>query len=166
MEEDNVCLREVEDVDVGLDAEAFAYMCSVTVLQGKTRECGDLNCQALVGGVEAVDERRNHDRDLGLLAEFLLSAHDCQVDFAVGSRVREGIDGSAVVVRPDGRTLNVVLVAAVVGEERSARGVDESCWKAFGSPCADTVKNGEHGRKMVRSCCDWNQLLFWKECWE
>lgn len=142
VKEDNVCSCQVEDMDVGFDAEAFAYVCSVAMLQGEARERGDLNCQALMGGIETVDERRDHDCDLGFFAEFLLCAHDCQVYLAVGSGVRKGVDGGAVVVRPDGRTLDVVLVGAVVGEERSARSVDESCWEAFEGTCTDSVKDG------------------------
>lgn len=95
------------------------------MLECETGQSRDLDGQAFVLGVEAVDERWDHDGELGFLAELFLSADDGEVDLAVGSVIGERVNFGSFVIVVDVVCLGVVPASGKVCEEGSSRCVDE-----------------------------------------
>ena len=145
VQERDICPREIDDVDLRPDGEPFPDVAGVAVLEGEARQGRQLDGQAVVFAVPAVDQRWSHDGQLCAGgAQSLRRVDDRQIDQTVRRRVREGGELVLPVVRVDLVALELAL--RVVADQAGAAGVDEDRLLVVLGPTLDAIDDGLHRR--------------------
>lgn len=136
-EEDHVRPRQIQHMNVALHAQPGTDVARVAVLEREAGQRGDLDRQAAVRGVVAVDERGEHDCDAGARGEAALGGNDGEVDLAVGRVGGQRVDGGRRGVGVDlgGRE----GAAGGVVEDGRAAGVD---WAEMGQKGGERAGEG------------------------
>lgn len=92
VEQGDVGPGEVEHVYRRPHRLALAHLSRVAVFQREPGQRGELDAESSVFVVDSVDEWRDHDDHFRFRTEILARPEDGEVDFTVGSRVRESVD--------------------------------------------------------------------------
>lgn len=118
------------------------------MLEGISSQSGQLDGQAFVFRVHAVDQRRRHDGHLCGGAQPLPRLQDRQVNHAVRGSVGESGERVLLVIGVDLVALELAL--GVVAEETGAAGVNEDGVLVVLGPSLDALDDGLDRRQVVR----------------
>ena len=125
-------------------------MARETVFQREARECGDLDGEAPMGGIVAVDKWRDHYRYLGFVADFLLGLEDGQVDGSMWCIIWHRVDLLTFVVVVD--LLGFILAEGVVVQNTCAGRVDVYRRLALAGAFLDAFTDRFSAGLVIRRC--------------